>query len=87
MILICATRAAYDLLAADIVCTPSILGSSPVMLQEEPAMAADGVRCCIEHAFDEATTDWFRAYTAGDNPAVLIVDALPANWYVKPEVV
>ena len=84
MILICANRAAYDLLRDDVVCTPSIDGSSPVALQDEPAVAADG-RCCIEHSFDEATADWLRAYTAGDNPAVVIVDELPADWYVVPE--
>ena len=85
MILICANRAAYDLLRDDVVCTPSIDGSSPVALQDEPAMSGDGVRCCIEHSFDEATADWLRAYTAGDNPAVVIVDELPADWYVVPE--
>ena len=86
MILICANRAAYDLLRDDIVCTPSIDGSSPVALQDEPAVAADGVRCCIEHNFTDAEGDWLRAYTANDNPAVLIVDVLPADWYITPEV-
>lgn len=85
MILICANRAAYDLLRDDVVCLPSIDGSSPVALQDEPAMATDGVRCCIEHAFSEAEGDWLRAYTANDNPAAVIVDALPADWYTVPE--
>ena len=85
MILIFATRASYDAIRADVVCTPSIDGSAPVLLQEEPAMAADGVRCCIEHAFDEATGDWLRAYTSGENPAVIVADALPADWYTRPE--
>ncbi len=85
MILIFATKASYETIRDDIRVTPSIDGSTPVLLQEEPAMAGDGTRCCIEHAFDEATSDWLRAYTSGENPAVIVADALPADWYTKPE--
>lgn len=84
MILIFQTRASYDAIRDEIVVTPSIDGGTPVLLQEEPAMAGDGVRCCIEHAFDEATGDWLRAYTSGENPAVTVADKLPGDWYTVP---
>lgn len=50
----------------------------------EWSVAADG-RCCIEHAFDPLTRDWLEAYTAGENPAVVIADTLPGDWYAVPE--
>jgi len=86
MILICTTREAYAAMQVDILVSQQVEGGTPpVMIQEEPAIAADGIRCCFEHDFDDATADWFRAYTANDNPAVLIVDVLPADWYTIPE--
>ena len=85
MILIFRDRAAYDAVRGDIVVTPLLDGSTPVALQDDPAMAGDGVRCCIEHAFDPLTVDWLRAYTAGENPTVTFADTLPADWYATPE--
>ena len=85
MILIFRDKAAYSAVRDDIAVTPAIDGSTPIALQDEPAVAADGVRCLIEYAFDAATCDWLRAYTAGDNPAVTFADVLPGDWYTVPE--
>lgn len=83
MILIFRDKAAYEAVRDDIVVTPAIGSSTPIALHDEPAVAPDG-RCLIEYAWDEATCDWLRAYTAGDNPAVTFAEAVPEDWYLNP---
>jgi len=81
MILIFPNLEFYKRICDDIVCTPSIDGSSPILFQETPTMSADGIRCCIEYDFDEATCDWIEAYTADEKPAIILTNKLPDDWY------
>jgi len=37
-------------------------------------------RVAISHPFSEVDLDWFAAYTQGENPAVIIVEELPADF-------
>ena len=64
----------------DVVATPVIDGSSPTSIQEEPAIAADGIRCAIEHSFSDIELDWLKAYTSDYNPPLIFTESLPEDW-------
>ncbi len=75
MILIFASQATLD----DIMCTPDIEGGCGPVMIGTPVRAQDG-RVAISHPFSEVDLDWFAAYTQGENPAVIIVEELPADF-------
>lgn len=82
MILIFQNKEAFYIFRDDVVVTPNIEGGSgSIFIQEEPAMAADGVRCCIEHPFSEIDVNWLEAYTADNSSVPLFVTKLPEDWY------
>ena len=80
-------RALADELLREIAATPAIDGAEPVWVWYDPdddtnvvgyGEAADG-RVAIAHHWDEAVSDWLRAYLAGVS-GVEVRDDLPADW-------
>jgi hypothetical protein len=59
--------------------SPDIEGGIGPVKIGDPVKAVDG-RVAICHPFSEVDLDWFSAYTQGENPQVVIVDKLPADF-------
>lgn len=63
--------------------SPDIVGGIGPVKIGTPVTAVDG-RVAISHPFNEVDLDWFSAYTQAENPQVVIVEKLPAD-FVIPE--
>lgn len=62
--------------------SPDISGGVGPVKIGTPVTAKDG-RVAICHGFAECDCDWFSAYTQGENPQVVIVDKLPADFVLS----
>ena len=81
MVLVFQSRSSFNAIKADIVVTPDLEdGCGPVAIGEPTVEAAPGTRCAVSYPWSDVDGDWLAAYTSGENPAVQILDALPADW-------
>lgn len=78
MILIFGSQAILD----EIGYSPIIEGGIGAVKMGTPLVAKDG-RVAICHPFSEVDMGWFTAYTDGENPKLLIVETLPADFVVE----
>lgn len=80
MILIFKDQAILD----EIGFSPDIEGGIGSVKIGTPVTAVDG-RVAISHGFSEVDLDWFNAYTQAENPMVVIVEQLPADFVLLTE--
>lgn len=76
-------------LFADIAFTPDLSsdgGVGPVAIGIPLTEAVDkDPRYAVIHPFAEIDAEWVKAYCSGENPAMLVLDELPADWIYPTE--
>jgi len=60
-------------------------GVGPVAIGIPLVEAGDNPRYAVIHPFASIDAEWIAAYCSGENPAMLILDAMPADWRYPTE--